>query len=169
MLDAPDLRPTTDRVRETLFNWLNVSIINARCLDVFAGSGILGFEALSREAQSVTAIEKSAAVCQELRKNAQHLSAEHYQIVEQNSLNFLQNCSEQFDLIFLDPPFNQIGLLIESLKIINARHLLAKSGKLYVELPEQKVLELEAEIGELVWLKRKKAGQVCYALAQFLE
>lgn len=161
------MRPTTDRVRETLFNWLQLHIVNAHCLDAFAGSGILGFEALSREAKSVVAIEQSPLAYKTLVDNARQLSATNFQAMQQDCLDYLQKCHTTFDVIFLDPPFNHTVLLQQALIKIQKHNLLNENGLIYVELPEKKVTELEQACEDLHWLKRKKAGQVCYALVKF--
>jgi 16S rRNA (guanine966-N2)-methyltransferase len=108
---AEGLRPTSDRVRETLFNWLQFEIPGARCLDVFAGSGALGLEALSRGADKVTLLEWAPANAKQLQANVKTLQAERAQVVQTDSLQWLaQPAEEAFDVVFLDPPFNQ-GLM----------------------------------------------------------
>src|SRR5690606_31741912 len=104
--DLPELRPTPDRVRETLFNWLQFDITGARCLDLFAGSGVLGFEALSRGAASVMAFETDTSAVRALRENASRLGARGYQLTPGSALEWLQHGTPQtFDIVFLDPPF----------------------------------------------------------------
>ncbi|TPW17985.1 MAG: methyltransferase, partial [Halothiobacillaceae bacterium] len=98
------LRPTPDRVRETLFNWLQHRIGGARCLDLFAGSGALGFEALSRGANEVVFVEIDPAAVQALRANAQRLQADNAQIIHEEALRYLAKPADPFDIIFLDPP-----------------------------------------------------------------
>ena len=109
VLPSQGLRPTGDRVKETLFNWLMPYIVDSECLDGFAGSGSLGFEALSRQAAKVTFLELEKAVAQQLSKNIQTLKcADRAQVVNQNSLHFLNQPQNQphFDVVFLDPPFH---------------------------------------------------------------
>lgn len=105
--DIPGLRPTPDRVRETLFNWLGHDLKGRRCLDLFAGSGALGFEALSRGAASVTMVERSPRAWRALRDNAARLGAGGLNLVRGDALEFLAHNlgAAEFDLIFLDPPF----------------------------------------------------------------
>jgi 16S rRNA (guanine966-N2)-methyltransferase len=104
--DAPDLRPTADRVRETLFNWLGQSLHGKRCLDLFAGSGALGFEALSRGADRVVMVENRRTVHAALELNAKQLDARNLTLVYADALQYVRNCNETFDVVFLDPPFH---------------------------------------------------------------
>ena len=103
--DQPGLRPTPDRVRETLFNWLAPVIVGARCLDAFAGSGALGFEAASRGAGEVVLIERSPLVARQLQVNAQTLGAAEVRIQQADTLQWLAAAGHPFDIVFLDPPF----------------------------------------------------------------
>ncbi|OGA18481.1 MAG: 16S rRNA (guanine(966)-N(2))-methyltransferase RsmD [Betaproteobacteria bacterium RIFCSPLOWO2_12_FULL_63_13] len=112
-VDLPDLRPTPDRVRETLFNWLGQDLIGMYCLDLYAGSGALGFESLSRGASWVTMVERSPRACRALQDNATQLGARNLNIVCSDALEFLASASSRapasrgFDLVFLDPPFGE--------------------------------------------------------------
>ncbi|MDC7716408.1 16S rRNA (guanine(966)-N(2))-methyltransferase RsmD [Vogesella sp. DC21W] len=136
LLDVPEaegLRPTPDRVRETLFNWLGQELYGKRCLDLFAGSGALGFEAASREALRVLLVEKMRPVAAVLQKNKQLLAATEIEILVQDALTYLKNCREQFDVIFVDPPY-QSALLEQVLPQLAA--ILAPGGKLYIETPQ---------------------------------
>jgi len=164
VIDQDDLRPTTDRVRETLFNWLALPIVNAQCLDAFAGSGILSFESLSREAKSVISIEKSRLAVHALKKNKERLDASQLELIEQDSTDFLKQTPLQFDIIFLDPPFAQPKLIINSLEVIKNRQLMKKNGLIYIEMAKQDLHMMESLRHSFVWLKEKMAGQVCYAL-----
>lgn len=111
--DLPDLRPTPDRVRETLFNWLGQDLSGVRCLDLYAGSGALGFESLSRGASWVTMVEHSPRACRALKDNAARLGALNLDIVRGDALEFLASLSSmepvstKFDVVFLDPPFGE--------------------------------------------------------------
>lgn len=150
------LRPTPDRVRETLFNWLGQHLDGKTCLDLFAGSGALGFEALSRGAVAVTMIEQSSGAIRSLRENALALGAGNANIVQANGLQFLRGAAKPFDIIFLDPPFNR-GLLEQALSIL--RPWLNSDGKVYAES------ELSfAPSGEWKILKQSRAGQVKFQL-----
>lgn len=110
--DAIGLRPTPERVRQTVFNWLGQDLTGLNCLDLFAGSGVMGFEALSRGARSVTMVEKSVPAFKALMANKQLLNAEHANIVHEDALHFLNEHlhsvhAPKFDIIFLDPPYHQ--------------------------------------------------------------
>lgn len=103
--DSEGLRPTTDRVRETLFNWLMPVIRDANCLDCFAGSGALGIEALSRYAASATLIELDKHNARQLSENLAQLKIHNAQVINANTLTYLANSGTPFDVVFLDPPF----------------------------------------------------------------
>ena len=150
--DSTGLRPTPDRVRETLFNWLGQHLDGKACLDLFAGSGALGFEALSRGATAVTMIEQSSSVARHLKDNAQRLDCSCATIVNANALDYLRGAARRFDIIFLDPPFNQ-GVLEKVLSLLPP--WLSDEGKVYVES------ELSFTPGA-AWkiLKQSRAGQV---------
>ncbi len=105
--NVPGFRPTPDRVRETLFNWLGQDLLGQRCLDVFAGSGALAFEAASRNATQVIAIESSRPAAQAMLQNQRHLDLPNLKIMNTDAFAFLASTPEKFDVIFLDPPFAQ--------------------------------------------------------------
>lgn len=128
--DRLGLRPTPDRVRETLFNWLGQDLTGRRCLDLFAGSGALGFEAASRGAARVVLVEQDAAALAALRENKTVLAATAVEVVRADALAWLAATPESFDLIFLDPPF-ATGLLPAALAAA-ATHL-APGGRIYAE------------------------------------
>lgn len=134
VLDAQGLRPTPDRVRETLFNWLQQDIQNSRCLDLFAGTGALGFEALSRGASFVTFVEKNAAVAKQLQANCNLLKTAKAKIIQDDALHFLTQNTENnsYDMIFLDPPY-RLGLLESSLKKIISNSLIHGDSLIYAE------------------------------------
>lgn len=161
--DAPGLRPTPSRVRETLFNWLQADIINSRCLDLFAGSGALGFEAASRGAKRVVQVENHPRSCQQLKANAAQLAADQVELVQSDVLSFLARCTEQFDLVFLDPPFAQ-GLISPTCQALQTNTILAPYGKVYIE--SERGLTLEELLPDWTLLKQKTAGDVCYNLLQ---
>jgi 16S rRNA (guanine966-N2)-methyltransferase len=111
VIDAPGLRPTAERIRETLFNWLNPITEGARCLDLFAGTGALGIEALSRGASHVVFVEKSAAAADAIKKNLSDLGARNAEVYQRDAFDYLQKTRPQpFDVVFLDPPFDADGL-----------------------------------------------------------
>lgn len=131
--NAPGLRPTADRVRETLFNWLAHSIVGANCLDLFAGSGVLGFEALSRGALQVTFVDHSATVVESLRENALRLGANHSVFLKQQCpFNPSLVLAAPFDIVFLDPPFGQ-GLIATASQWLCKNHLLKPNALIYLE------------------------------------
>jgi 16S rRNA (guanine966-N2)-methyltransferase len=152
----PDLRPTPDRVRETLFNWLGQDLSGRVCLDLFAGSGALGFEAASRGAARVVMVERDRATLAELERSREALAAGEVEIIGADAFAWLQGARERFDVVFLDPPFRQNALpaLLESVA-----PLLQEGGRVYVESSEP--VEVAAPWVEL---KRGKAGQVNYQL-----
>lgn len=165
VLTSQGLRPTGDRVKETLFNWLMPYIVDSECLDCFAGSGSLGFEALSRQAAKVTFLELEKAVAQQLNKNIQTLKcADRAQVVNQNSLQFLNQSQNQphFDLVFLDPPFN-FDLAEQAIALLDQNHWLRPQALIYVETEKDKGLNVPES-----WalLKEKNSGQVSYRLYQ---
>jgi 16S rRNA (guanine966-N2)-methyltransferase len=122
--DSPGLRPTTDRVRETLFNWLAPSMVDAHCLDCFAGSGALGLEALSRYAASATLLEMERGVAQTLQQNLATLKASNAKVVNTNTLSFLAQKGTPHNVVFVDPPFRK-GLLEETLSLLEQNGWLA--------------------------------------------
>jgi len=111
VIDAPGLRPTSERIRETLFNWLSPTIEGASCLDLFAGTGALGIEALSRGAAHVVFIEKSAAAVAAIRKNLGDLEADNAEVFHRDAFDYLtRSDATPFDVVFLDPPFESDAL-----------------------------------------------------------
>lgn len=157
--DALGLRPTPDRVRQTLFNWLGQELHGQHCLDLFAGSGALGFEAASRYAASVTLVEQNPAVHRALIDNAAMLKAQQVRIQRMDALQFLAQDTQRFDVIFLDPPFGQ-GWLPRLLPLL-PEHL-AEGGVVYAEGE----LQLQEDDGWQV-LKHGKAGAVHYHLLKY--
>jgi 16S rRNA (guanine966-N2)-methyltransferase len=161
---VPGLRPTAARIRETLFNWLAPRIPGARCLDLCAGTGALGLEALSRGAARCVFVEKSSQAAATLRANVASLAADGASILETDARSYLQRADgEAFDIVFLDPPF-AAGLLPELCQLLDAGTLLARNARIYIEE------ERAAEICELPanWqvLKTSNAGNVRYSLAE---
>ncbi|MEW5561727.1 16S rRNA (guanine(966)-N(2))-methyltransferase [Enterobacter asburiae] len=159
--DSPGLRPTTDRVRETLFNWLAPHMVDARCLDCFAGSGALGLEALSRYAGSATLLEMERHVAQQLQKNLATLNARNAQVVNTNSLTFLAQAGTPHDVVFIDPPFRK-GLLEETLALLENNGWLADDALIYVESEVENGLPPVPAHWDLH--REKVAGQVAYRL-----
>jgi len=154
--DREGLRPTLGRVRETLFNWLAPHIENARCLDLFAGSGALGFEALSRGAAEVTFVERDRKVAAALRENVALLGARAV-IRQQTAATFLARDLSQYDIVFFDPPFEDARAR-SLLPVLLDAHL-APDGLVYLETARRSVLP---EVGRLI--KHSHAGDCQFAL-----
>ena len=158
--DRPGLRPTPDRVRETLFNWLGQDLSGWRCLDAFAGSGALGFEAASRGAAEVVLIERDAVLARGLAANQQRLQAAALRVEAADALAWMRRCPPQrFELVLLDPPFDA-GLLPDAL--LAAAPLVSDGGLLYVECA-QPLAEADLPAGFAVW-RQARAGLVHYHL-----
>ncbi len=157
--DAEGLRPTPDRVRETLFNWLGQTLYGKRCLDLFAGSGALGFEAASRGAAQVVMVEKNRKVWQSLQHNIGKLGCINMALHCADGLEFARRESGRYDVIFLDPPF-AADYLPKVLPLLAAR--LAADGVIYVESG----MEFEPDASWQV-LKRARAGAVYYQLIKY--
>lgn len=158
-VDAPGLRPTPDRIRETLFNWLQGKVHGANCLDMFAGSGALGFEALSRGAKNVVFIEKNAACVSQLKQNLTLLNSDAT-VLQGDALNFhklINKPEEAFDLVFLDPPYRQ-GFIEKSLDFLSKENLVGQHSLIYLEHEAEEHFDWE-DVG-LEVLKQAKAGQV---------
>jgi 16S rRNA (guanine966-N2)-methyltransferase len=132
--DVEGLRPTGDRIRETLFNWLAPEIQGSRCLDLFAGSGALGIEALSRGAAASIMVERDAKAAAQLRSNLEILKTEQGRIINAEVLSLLQkgNADEPYHIIFIDPPF-QLKLWQAVIEALEAGHWLADNATIYIE------------------------------------
>ncbi|ORU89457.1 MAG: 16S rRNA (guanine(966)-N(2))-methyltransferase RsmD [Cycloclasticus sp. symbiont of Poecilosclerida sp. M] len=163
--DVGRLRPTTDPVRETLFNWLQPYLPQANCLDLFAGSGALGFEAASRGAKHVLMIEKESNIIKSLRDNKELIQADNVQLMHRTAMDFLKHKPKAentaFDVVFLDPPF-QTSALPQHTESLEESGVLADDAVIYLEC------ERTLDMGFLPknWLehRRKTAGQVAYCL-----
>lgn len=150
------LRPTPDRVRETLFNWLGQNLDGKCCLDLFAGSGALGFEAMSRGASTVVMVENNRAAFHALQQNSKKLAGTNLLLQHEDGLQFLRREQRRYDVIFLDPPFNS-DMLIQALPLLASR--LTEEGVVYVETGTA----FEAGTPWQV-VKSAKAGKVYYQL-----
>ena len=159
------LRPTGDRIKETLFNWLAPIIYDAHCLDLFAGSGALGFEALSRGASSATLIEQNSEAINLLQQNQTQLKAKHAHIVKANALEWLSTAEaiQPFNIVFLDPPFAE-SLLQTCCDLLDQRSFLASKAYIYMESD----INHPVPVTPASWctLKEKTTGQVTYRLYQ---
>lgn len=158
--DSEGLRPTPDRVRQTLFNWLGQDLTGKTCLDLFAGTAVLGFEALSRNAKSALIIEKTPTVYKTILENKAMLKADNAQVLNLDALTFLGKNQQAFDVIFLDPPYGQ-GWLAQVLPLLPT-HLNA-DGVVYAEAEyELKGADMLGETWQMI--KQSKAGNVYYHL-----
>jgi 16S rRNA (guanine966-N2)-methyltransferase len=155
--DVSGLRPTPDRVRQTVFNWLEQDLTGLTCLDLFAGSGALGFEAASRNAKKVVLNDMNQKTLIELSKNRIMLGADNVIISSLSAETCLKKCTEKFDVIFLDPPYNS-NLLNKSLRQINELSILLSNAKIYIEYQKQ------PDLTGYEILKHKKVGSVNFAL-----
>lgn len=162
-----DLRPTPDRAKETLFNWLGQDLKKMFCLDLFSGTGALGFEAFSRGAEKVTFVERNKEYLQKIKKVCLEMSekadcdffcAECLEWIQNN------NSGTKYDLIFIDPPFNK-NLIHDLLAAILEKELLSKNGQIYFEFEKK----LDLEIPESLNLKKKKSlGKKSYVLVEVI-
>ena len=162
--DVPGLRPTSERVRETLFNWLAPDIQGARCLDLFAGTGALGLEALSRGATQVVFVDNSRRATREIEKSIKTLDASGATVVNQDARQYLRGVAPaSVDIIFLDPPF-AADLLTDLCRLVDELGILAPRGRVYLEQDKRKP---EAQLpGGWTRIKNKTAGQVRYSLVE---
>ena len=162
--DVPGLRPTSERIRETLFNWLASRIHGARCLDLCAGTGALGIEALSRGASRVVFVERSPVATTTLKSNIASLSAANAEVMNIDAQKYLAGSNvEPFDIVFIDPPF-AADLQHELCRLLVEQQWLADDARIYVEMDkDQPQLRLPLNWQEL---KNKTAGKVRYVLAK---
>jgi len=165
--EVEGLRPTPDRVRETLFNWLASYIPGGRCLDLFCGSGALGFEALSRGASHVTMLDNSAVVIRQLRQNIQDLKTQSAELISDSALEWLDKRSAdievQFDVVFIDPPFRK-DLAEQCCLLLEQKSLLANNAMIYLETEKELTDPMVPDNWNLY--REKTAGQVTYRLYQ---
>ncbi len=161
--DIEGLRPTGDRIRETLFNWLMAEIPDSCCLDLFAGSGALGLESLSRGAKSLIMLEKHPAAARQLLQHCSQLKAESVQVIQQNTLDWL--CGNELPqhsvhIVFIDPPFAE-QLWEQTIIRLEQSQLLADDAMVYIESPKRQTINTPAN-----WQlhREKTAGDVCYRL-----
>jgi 16S rRNA (guanine966-N2)-methyltransferase len=158
--DLPGLRPTPDRVRETLFNWLGQRLEGLACLDLFAGTGALGFEAASRGAARVVMVEHDRVAFRSLSEAKSLIGAARVELVFDDAFHYLDETRERFDVVFLDPPFRQ-NAAARALERLPGR--LAPAGRVYVES--------DMPLANPAWreLRRSRAGQVSYQLLELAE
>lgn len=163
--DVDTLRPSKDIVRETLFNWLQPVVEGSRCLDVFAGSGALGFEAASRGAQYVLMLEREAGLVKQLRSQAETLNADPVEIVATASEQYLSRPGQAFDIVFVDPPFNS-SLLPEVCRLLSEHGWVKTDSLIYLEAARARGLPPLPGGWELQ--RQKHSGDVTYGLARVL-
>jgi len=166
VIDAPGLRPTPARVRETVFNWLQRDIIGSRCLDCYAGSGALGFEAASRGASRVVQIDNNPVACRALKANALALGAAQIKLVQSDVFRYLAGDAEAFDIVFIDPPF-AMGLAAQSCTWLEDKNWLSRHAKIYLET--ETTVKLIGIPDNWRVLKRKTAGEVAYQLFERMD
>ncbi|MGB0712360.1 MAG: 16S rRNA (guanine(966)-N(2))-methyltransferase RsmD [Gammaproteobacteria bacterium] len=170
--DGPGLRPTPDRVRETVFSWLQTALPGRRCLDLFAGSGALGLEAASRQARELVMVEQSAGVARQLLDSVTELLGDagsheepDIRVVRADALAWLRNPpshEDRFDVVFLDPPYGK-GLLQAAITTLHEQDWLSERARLYIEFSTH---ESAPELPEgYTWTREKSAGEVRFGLA----
>ena len=166
-LEVPDidgLRPTSERVRETLFNWLMPSIHKSICLDLFAGSGSLGFEALSRGAKHCTFVEKSKLAFSQIKTTRTSLNAVNSEVHNCDAIDFLSSVhNHNFNLVFLDPPFSD-DYLISSIESIHEYQLVSRGGYIYIEFNKNNDLFDLPDNWSVI--RKKIYGNVCFILIE---
>ena len=165
VVDIDGLRPTSDRIRETVFNWLAMDCPGARVLDCFAGSGVLGFEAFSRAAKELIMVEKDSIAWRNLRQQAEGFECGQVTIILGDIIESIPGLDSQFDIVFVDPPYAMPQLRNQVLDKLLENRLLIDGAKIFIEWPaaEQFVLP----VAELSWLKQKKAGLVNFGIAEW--
>jgi len=168
-LEVPDidgLRPTSERVRETLFNWLMPSIHKSVCLDLFAGSGSLGFEALSRGAKHCTFVEKSKLAFSQIKTTRTSLNAVNSEVHNCDAIDFLSSVhNHNFNLVFLDPPFSD-DYLISSIESIHEYQLVSSGGYIYIEINKNNDLSDLPDNWSVI--RKKIYGNVCFILIEIV-
>ena len=165
VLGSEGLRPTPDRIRETLFNWLAADCRDAAVLDCFAGSGALGFEAASRGAARVVLIERQLAAARHLQQQCERLDTDAIEIIADDALHAIGRLRQRFKLVFIDPPYALPALRGEVFRQLERHDCLEPGAIIYFEWPLQETFNLPAD--SLHWLKRKSAGRVNYAIAEW--
>ena len=164
--DVEGLRPSGDRGRETLFNWLQGKVHGARCADLFAGTGVLGLEAASRGAAEVTLIERSRKASESLRATVEMLDVGHVSVIEADAIEWLQRQAPQsLDIVFIDPPFDT-NLAVSALEILRDQNCLASEALVYLEQPRASSPDLPAGYAES---REKLVGEVRIRLLRPVE
>ncbi|QCI27032.1 16S rRNA (guanine(966)-N(2))-methyltransferase RsmD [Buchnera aphidicola] len=158
-----NLKPTTNRIKETLFNWLTYKIKHAECLDCFSGSGALSIESISRYAKNVTALEKNKKIIYNLKKNILRLKIKNINVINTNTLFWLKKTSYKYDIIFLDPPYDG-NILQKTINLIKNYNLIKNEGYIYIETKRNKKIQYPKQ-----WIlyKKKKTHNINYRLYIF--
>jgi 16S rRNA (guanine966-N2)-methyltransferase len=165
--DIPGLRPSGDRGRETLFNWLQLHIHGARCADLFAGSGVLGLEAASRGASRVVLVEKSKPAAEDIRESISRLNAAGVEVVQGDAIAWLAGCEpETLDIVFIDPPFGT-GLETRAMELLTSGSCVRKGGFVYLETARDEPVGVPGPAWEM--LKETVMGEVRYRLLRLRE
>lgn len=165
VIEADGLRPTPDRIRETLFNWLAKDCAAASVLDCFAGSGALGLEALSRGAGQLTLIERHPPAVKQLQSQLLLLKAENAEVYQGDAVELVSRLERSYSLLFIDPPYARPELRTRIVEQLEASRRLLDGARLYFEWPRGEQFELPSP--QLSWLKQKSAGEVEYAIAEW--
>jgi len=160
---SPGLRPTPDRIRETLFNWLAPVLPGSYCLDLFAGTGVLGIEAVSRGAGKAILLEQDLRLIMALRDNLERLQIANAQAIHTDALDWLQHSPRRFDVVFVDPPF---ASALWPLVLQRLRPWLAEGARVYVEWPKKHDLTIPYGLKPL---RQAHAGEVSYVLLQTIQ
>ena len=163
--DIAGLRPTPDRIRETLFNWLANDCRGARVLDCFAGSGALGFEAASRRAKQVSLVEKSQMAYRNLKQQVSKLEGSQFELFCDDILQVIPQLPHQYDIVFIDPPYAAPHLRLAVIDALLRHQRLSAAASIYLEWPVGESFDLPLD--SFSWRKQKKAGRVHYAIAEW--
>ena len=163
--DAAGLRPTPDRIRETLFNWLGSDCPGALVLDCFCGSGALGFEALSRGASGLVAMEQDSRAIAGLKLQLERLGGGNVEILKGDARKLISGLRQQFSLVFIDPPYAETHLRSQVFEQLEKQDCLLPGARIYFEWPKSESFELPSD--SLQWLRHKCAGQVNYGIAEW--
>ncbi|CAL4317897.1 Ribosomal RNA small subunit methyltransferase D [Buchnera aphidicola (Protaphis terricola)] len=154
-----NIRPTTNRIRETLFNWLSKYVNNAHCLDCFSGSGALGIEAISRNAKFVTCLEKEKKNVLTLIKNQKRLNISNLEIIHTNTFNWLKRKKKSYDIIFIDPPYHQ-KLIEKTIILLEKKNWIKNNSIIYIETKRSESIKIS---NNFILYKKKKTSQIkCY-------
>ncbi len=165
VIDASGLRPTPDRIRETLFNWLARDCQGAIVLDCFAGSGVLGFEALSRGAARLVALEQHPQAVANLNLQADRFETSAIEILHGDASDSINQLAYKFDIVFIDPPYAEPQLRTQILRQLETQDRLQDAARIYFEWPRSESFDLPSD--SLQWQRQKSAGQVNYAIAEW--